>query len=125
MRIVIVDDSKAMRLIIARTLRQANFGGHDIDEAADGTHALKLIADTHADLVLCDWYMPQMDGYQLLRKVRARGYSMPFGFVTSVRSVAMRDQAMAAGADFFIEKPCTADVFQEVLHPFFTLVGRR
>jgi two-component system chemotaxis response regulator CheY len=115
MRILIVDDSRAMRLIVSRTLRQAGFGGHDIVEAADGREALDSILGEEPDLVLCDWNMPEMSGIELLQELRGRGFHTPFGFVTSESSGEMRERASSAGAMFLIAKPFSADSFADAL----------
>jgi two-component system chemotaxis response regulator CheY len=117
MRILIVDDSKAMRLIVTRTLRQAGFAGHDIVEAVNGADALDACRETEPDLVLCDWNMPEMNGFDLLVSLRSAGVQVPFGFVTSESSAGMREQAESAGAMFLISKPFTAEDFQEALDP--------
>ena len=58
MRILIVDDSRAMRMIVARTLRMAGYDEHELIEAVDGLHALEVVAQEPPDVVLCDWNMP-------------------------------------------------------------------
>lgn len=118
MRILIVDDSRAMRMIVTRTLRQAGYGDHTIDQAADGTEALEHIRGHRPDLVLSDWNMPQMNGIELLRALRQDGVQVPFGFVTSETSADMRATAVEAGASFLIEKPFTPERFHEALAPF-------
>lgn len=115
MKILIADDSRVMRQIVSRTLRQAGFDGHDVVEAVDGRNALDLIASEEPDLVLSDWNMPEMTGIELLRALRAQGDAIPFGFVTSEGSPEMREKAAAAGALFLIAKPFTAEAFQEAL----------
>jgi two-component system chemotaxis response regulator CheY len=117
MRILIVDDSKAMRLIVSRTLRQAGFGGHEIIEATNGAEALNVAAAQAPDLVLSDWNMPEMTGIELLRALRASGNDVTFGFVTSESSSEMRETATAAGASFLVAKPFSADTFAEALDP--------
>jgi two-component system chemotaxis response regulator CheY len=117
MRILIVDDSKAMRLIVTRTLRQAGFAGHDIVEAANGQDAMTSVQQETPDLVLCDWNMPGMNGFDLLTSLRSAGFEMPFGFVTSETSTQMRDRALSAGAMFLIAKPFTPEDFQDALDP--------
>lgn len=117
MKILIIDDSKAMRLIVRRTLRQAGFDGHEIDEAENGVEALARIADQRPDLVLSDWNMPQMNGIDLLRALRAQGDLVRFGFVTSEGTDEMREQASDAGAAFLITKPFTDESFRLALSP--------
>jgi two-component system chemotaxis response regulator CheY len=117
MRILIVDDSRVMRSIVSRTLRQAGFGDYDVSEAADGLQALDAVKASLPDLVLSDWNMPEMDGLELLNSLRGQGISVPFGFVTTEGTEEMRARATAAGASFLIAKPFTADTFREVLSP--------
>jgi two-component system chemotaxis response regulator CheY len=119
MKILIVDDSRAMRSIVMRTLRQAGFTNHPIQEATNGAEGLKAVQETHPDLVLSDFNMPIMDGLKLLQSLRSEGLSTQFGFVTSESSAELREAAIAAGASFVITKPFTPEVFRSVLEPLF------
>jgi two-component system chemotaxis response regulator CheY len=118
MKILIADDSRVMRQIVTRTLRQAGFTGHDIVEAADGLEAFDNTVAEKPDLVLSDWNMPNMSGVDLLRRLRAVGEGVPFGFVTSETSPEMKRIAEEAGALFLITKPFSADTFRDVLDPY-------
>ena len=115
MKIIVADDSKVMRQIVIRTLRQAGHGGHDIVEAENGRDCLEKVATEQPDLVLSDWNMPEMNGIDCLSALRASGSAVPFGFVTSEGSEDMRARAAAAGALFLIAKPFTAETFGEAL----------
>jgi two-component system, chemotaxis family, chemotaxis protein CheY len=115
MRILIVDDSSAMRMIVKKTLRQAGFDGHDISEVEDGAKALAAIKASKPDLVLSDWNMPNMTGLELLEALSADGIKITFGFITTEATPDMRAKALAAGAKFLISKPFTADSFKEQL----------
>lgn len=117
MKILIADDSRVMRQIVTRTLRQAGFDGHELVEAADGKEALNKATDEKPDLVISDWNMPEMTGVEVLRSLRASGNDVKFGFVTSECTPEMQQQAEAAGALFFIIKPFTAERFDEVFSP--------
>ena len=117
MKILIVDDSKAMRMIVGRTLKQAGFAGHTTIEASDGVEALSLIESESPDVVLSDWNMPEMKGIDLLRKVRQSGNEVRFGFITSESSAETAKTATDAGADFLLTKPFTVDSMQAVLEP--------
>ena len=77
MKILIADDSKVMRQIVLRTMRQAGFGHHDFVEAADGAEALDKVAAEAPDLVLSDWNMPNKTGIDLLRDLRGSGNAGP------------------------------------------------
>ena len=117
MKILIADDSRVMRQIVTRTLRQAGFDGHDLVEAADGRQALEMAESEQPDLVISDWNMPELTGVEVLRKLRATGNEVKFGFVTSECTPEMQQQAEAEGAAFFIIKPFTAERFDEVFSP--------
>lgn len=117
MKILVVDDSRAMRMIITRTLRQAGLTEHAVVEADCGERALEAIGAGGFGLVLCDWNMPGMGGVAFLRALREQGDQVPFGFVTSESTPTMRAVATEAGASFLIAKPFTASDFQSALAP--------
>jgi two-component system chemotaxis response regulator CheY len=117
MRVVVADDSRVMRQIVIRTLRQAGYEW-DISEASDGAESLQLAKDLDPDLVLSDWNMPELTGIEMLRAMRAQGLDIPLGFITSEGSAEMREQADAAGALFLIAKPFSAETFRETIDPF-------
>ena len=73
MKILIVDDSKAMRMIVRRTLRQAGFEDVEVDEAENGRDGLTMVEGGKPDLVLSDWNMPELNGIDFLRNLRAKG----------------------------------------------------
>jgi two-component system chemotaxis response regulator CheY len=117
MRVLVADDSRVMRQIVIRTLRQAGYDW-EITEAGDGAAALEIATQMDPDLVLSDWNMPEMTGIELLVAMRRNGMDIPLGFVTSEGSPEMRDQADKAGALFLIAKPFSAEVFRETIDPF-------
>jgi two-component system chemotaxis response regulator CheY len=117
MKVLVCDDSRVMRQIVVRTLRQAGFDGLDIVEAANGAEGLDVVAAEQPDLVLSDWNMPELTGIDFLTHLRARGDDTPFGFVTSEGSQEMRERAAGAGALFVIAKPFDADTFADTLSP--------
>ncbi|RXR23662.1 response regulator [Oerskovia turbata] len=119
MKILVADDSRVMRQIVLRTLRQAGFGDWDVVQAGDGAEALALTHSEKPDLVLSDWNMPEMNGIDFLRALRAGGSSVPFGFVTSEGSPQMRELAESEGALFLIAKPFDAGTFESALRPHF------
>jgi two-component system, chemotaxis family, chemotaxis protein CheY len=118
MKVLVADDSRVMRQIVIRTLRQAGYDWWEIEEATDGSVALQMLPDVQPDLVLSAWNMPEITGIDLLRSMRAQGDETPFGFVTSEGSTEMREQAASAGALFLIAKPFTAETFRDTIDPF-------
>jgi two-component system chemotaxis response regulator CheY len=114
-KILVTDDSRVMRQIVIRTLRQAGYDDHEIIQAEDGREALQMVGAEKPDLVLSDWNMPEMSGIECLEALRASGSQVPFGFVTSEGSPEMREKAANAGALFLIAKPFTEETFREAL----------
>lgn len=115
LKIVVADDSAVMRKIVVRTLRQAGYGDALIAEAADGAELVDIAVNDGPDICLSDWNMPVMTGIEALRAIRAQGVNVPFIFVTSESSDAMRETAEAAGAQALIVKPFTADAFADAI----------
>ncbi len=113
MKFLIVDDSKAMRRIMQKTLRSAGYVDHEYRESADGREALDLVDAWQPDLVLTDWHMPEMDGLALLKAVRSRGGRTKIGLVTTERSEAKIKEAVGAGAAFVVTKPFTVASLQK------------
>lgn len=116
--ILIVDDSKAMRLIVRRTLRQAGFGEYTVNEATNGKEALDMILADEPSLVLSDWNMPEMTGIELLNELRRRESRVRFGFITTEGTPPMRESASAAGALFLLAKPFGVEALEATLKPF-------
>ena len=116
MQILVVDDSKAMRSIVMRAVRQA---GYDVTfaEATNGAEALKVIRAAPPALVMADWNMPEMTGIELLQALRAEGNNIKMGFITSESDPSMRDMAFQSGALFMLTKPFTPDAIKAVLGP--------
>ena len=108
MKILIVDDSKAMRMIVARCIRQAGFTGDEIVEAADGVIGLAMFKQHSPQLVISDWNMPYMNGFEMLQNLKATHPGLRFGFVTSESTEDMRTLAKHNGAGFFLTKPIVA-----------------
>ncbi len=112
-----MDDSKSMRMIVKRTLKQAGYDNMEFEEADDGSTALAMVDDYQPALILCDWNMPQMNGIDFLKALREAGNSVKFGFVTTESTAEMRAAAKEAGAQFLVAKPFTAESFEKALRP--------
>jgi len=115
MRALVVDDSRAIRAMIARMLREL---GYAVTQAGDGREALDVLAGSDApELALLDWNMPVMDGYALLRELRAdpRFRATRIMMVTTETEIENMQSALAAGADEYLMKPFTWDALREKL----------
>ena len=117
MKILIVDDSKVMRLLVRRTLRQAGFEDIDVVEAENGREGLDVYNREHPNVVLADWNMPEMGGLELLQHLRKADPGVKLGFITSEQTPEIRNEAREAGARFFIAKPFTPEEFKVKLLP--------
>ena len=117
MKILVADDSRVMRQIVIRTLRQAGCDDHDIVEAEDGRDALAKVSTEQPDLVLSDWNMPVMDGLRFVSAVRANPAwrSVTIMMVTSESEQGQIVRALAAGAHEYLIKPFTADAIRDKL----------
>jgi two-component system chemotaxis response regulator CheY len=113
MKILVVDDSKAMRGLIVRALHQAGLPDLEIVEASDGFEAFSLASSQSLDLVLADWTMSGVSGIDLLRGLRGGGNDVPFGFVTAQSGEVRRAEAREAGAQFLVGKPFTPEELAE------------
>lgn len=115
MNILLVDDSRAMRMLVKRVLRQAGFGDHAVTEASNGKEALEMIRAETPHLILCDWNMPEMSGLELLQELGKNGPKTKFGFVTSEGTPEIRQLAIDSGALFVITKPFEPETFGRAL----------
>jgi two-component system chemotaxis response regulator CheY len=113
---LIVDDSRAMRLVMGRYLKEL---GYEITEAGDGREALvKLEAQAECpDLALVDWNMPQMNGLELVQAMRRepRWSDVRVMMVTSETEGERVETALSAGADEYLMKPFTREILAEKL----------
>lgn len=115
MRALVVDDSKAMRMILERTLQDLGF---EVKGVGHGQSALDLLNQGEAvDLMLVDWNMPVMNGYELVKAVRANVLlgSVQILMVTTETSLSSVDLALAAGANEYLMKPFTRETLQDKL----------
>lgn len=118
MKILVVDDSKAMRMLIVRALEQSGLGNVSFLEASDGFEAFSLVSSEAPDLVLADWTMSGVGGMDLLRGLRSGGNAVPFGFITAQSSEARRTEALEAGAQFLVGKPFTVSSLAQVVREY-------
>jgi two-component system chemotaxis response regulator CheY len=117
MDILLVDDSRTMRMIVLRAIRQAGYRGLTVGEAENGAKALDQLRGQKPKLIISDWNMPEMSGIDFLLQVRAAQNDVPFGFITSETSAGIRELAMNSGASFLISKPFTPEDVQKALTP--------
>ncbi len=113
MAVLIVEDLKVMRRVIANILK--DLGINDISEAEDGIDALSLLQDNNDfDLIITDWLMPNMDGLELVEDIKNddRLKNIPILMITSVDDKINVVKALRAGIKDYIAKPFKPDLLQ-------------
>jgi CheY-like chemotaxis protein len=115
-KLLIVDDSSAMRRVVARTVAQAGFVA-EVSEAADGHEALALMARVRFDLVLSDVYMPRLNGMDLLARLRDDPTlaAVPVVMITTETEPAVLRRLVEQGASACLSKPFTAEALARVI----------
>jgi len=117
-RALVIDDSRAMRSILGRMLRGLGF---EVVEAGNGREAMDRLAEPGKfDLALVDWNMPEMNGLEFIRTVRAEQShdGVLLMMVTTETEMENVAQALAAGANEYVMKPFTPEVILEKLQIF-------
>ena len=112
MKTLVIDDAKAMRIILKQIIQSL---GGQVEEAGNGQEGLeKLKSMGQADLVLVDWNMPVMNGLDFVRAVRtdANYRKLPIMMVTTETESSQMGKALAAGANEYVTKPFTKDTIQ-------------
>jgi two-component system chemotaxis response regulator CheY len=113
---LVVDDSRAIRMLLNKTLSQL---GYEVQEAANGREALEIIetGNSEVKLVLADWNMPEMNGLDLLKRLRQNPAltSLAVVMVTTETEIEQIAEAMEAGANEYVMKPFTRDILVEKL----------
>ena len=114
-KILLVEDSQFQRTICVSQLKQVGF--ENVEVANDGNIGYSMLEEGDFDLVLCDWEMPELDGIQLLKKVKKNAalQHIPFLMLTSINDEDRLQEAVDAGALDYIVKPGTPDLFREKL----------
>jgi len=115
MPILIVDDYKTMLKIINNLLKQLGF--ENVEEATDGTMAFDKLREKQYGLVISDWNMEPMSGFELLKKVRAdeRTKAIPFIMITAESKTENVVAAKEAGVSNYIVKPFNAETLKTKL----------
>jgi two-component system, chemotaxis family, chemotaxis protein CheY len=118
-RALIIDDSSVMRTLVARSLRQAGVDLGEVREAKNGVEALAAVTASVVDLILCDIYMPVMDGIEFLRQLQnvpnAKG--VPVVVISAESRELHVVEALSIGARGYIRKPFTTQQVKEQVLP--------
>ena len=117
--VLIVDDSATMRKIVMRSIRQAGIEVADFQEAGDGVEGMKAVESARFDLILSDVNMPNMNGLEFVKSVRAKlaDAAPPIVMITTEASDEVLSELRANGAKGYLKKPFTPEKLQEVIGP--------
>jgi len=118
-RVLIVDDTSAMRKIVERCLRQAGMDLGQVIEASNGAEALALVSANAFDLILSDINMPVMDGLEFVRRLKEMdtAKNIPIVMITTEGGEKSVLEALSLGARGYIRKPFTPDQVKEHVIP--------
>jgi two-component system, OmpR family, response regulator len=101
-RILVVDDEPSITDAVATALR---YEGYDVEEAATGRQALAAVAKQEPDLIVLDWMLPDLEGIEVGRRLRAQGFKTAVLFLTAKDATENKVEALRAGGDDYVTKP--------------------
>jgi len=101
-RILVVDDEQSIVDAVATALR---YEGYQVDEAFNGRDALAAVAAAEPDLIVLDWMLPDIEGIEVGRRLRANGFKSAVLFLTAKDSTENKVEALRAGGDDYVTKP--------------------
>ena len=109
MRILVVEDEKNLNRIISEAMEDE---GYSVDSCYNGLDALDYASGTDYDVMILDVMMPKMDGFELVRRLRAGGNATPVLFLTARDGIADKVEGLESGGDYYLVKPFN---FQELI----------
>ena len=119
MRVLVVDDSRVMRLMVRGALEKMEPAAAEVFEASDGLEALRRLEEERlgVDVILADWNMPKMDGITFVRLIREREAlkRIPVIMLTSQSQKSQKDEAARIGVSQYLMKPFDADVLRRTV----------
>ncbi|MDB5362878.1 MAG: hybrid sensor histidine kinase/response regulator [Rhodospirillales bacterium] len=105
-RVLLVEDNEVNQILAAEVLRDA---GYTVELAGDGIEALDAVARGDWDLILMDVQMPNLDGFEATRRLRAQGVTLPIIAMTANAMAGDRERCLTAGMDDYLSKPLDLD----------------
>jgi two-component system, OmpR family, response regulator len=101
-RILVVDDELSIVDAVATALR---YEGYDVEEATAGREAIRLVTEREPDLIVLDWMLPDIEGIEVGRRLRERGFKSAIIFLTAKDATENKVEALRAGGDDYVTKP--------------------
>lgn len=112
-RVLIVDDQESMREMLSDLL---DMMGHKAEAVEGGSQALEHLAEKTVDLVITDLNMPEMDGMELMKRIKEKTPDLPVIVITGYGTFHTEKQVLSNGADGYIPKPCTINRVQATVN---------
>jgi two-component system KDP operon response regulator KdpE len=106
LRVLVVDDEPAIRRFLRTSLSAQ---GHQVQEADDGAPALDALERNATDMLILDLGLPQLDGFEVIRRLRGAGSSLPIIVLSSRTDERGKVEALDLGADDYLTKPFGVD----------------
>jgi len=100
--VLVVDDEKYIRKILIKIARQKGF---DVAEASDGLEAINILNTTHFDIVISDIKMPELNGFELIKKVKEEHQNTKVLIISGYGKEISKKEVQGCGADCYITKP--------------------
>lgn len=119
LKVLIVEDSPTTRKVIKRELLKLHFCPENLYEVADGRQAIKMALSKKFDLIIMDWNLPNIQGIDAIRSIRAAGDKTPILMVTTESQRASVVEAVQAGIDDYLIKPFSSPAFQSKITEMF------
>jgi two-component system, OmpR family, response regulator len=101
-RILVVDDEPSIVDAVATALR---YEGYDVEEATAGRDAIRSVSEREPDLIVLDWMLPDIEGIEVGRRLRERGFKSAILFLTAKDATENKVEALRAGGDDYVTKP--------------------
>lgn len=111
-RVLVVDDEKFIRITLEQCLSEA---GHQVDLAVNGEHALQKLEENEFELVLLDIKLPDIDGIEVLRRLKRRLPEQPVVMITAYGTIATAVEAIKLGAVDYLQKPFTPEEMRNIV----------
>lgn len=116
--VLIVDDSRSLRMVIRKLLETTNIFFSNVYEAENGKEALDLLEVNKVDFIFSDINMPIMNGVEFLKQMKAKGISIPTIVITTDASKETVIETVKNGAVGYIKKPFTSEKLKEIIDKY-------
>ena len=121
-RILVVDDEPSIVDAVSTSLRYEGFG---VDEAVNGRLALAAAQDNPPDLIVLDVMLPDLDGLEVTRRLRADGIRVPILFLTARDAIEDKVAGLTVGGDDYVTKPFALAEIVARVHAILRRIGQR